>query len=115
MDPLEILLVAQQAAEGSNIMGWLMLLIMIMAALALAWAHKTLRVNPAAAPIPEVVESQESTDPELLVLLTAAATAALAKPVVVRRITFLDTQTVSGWAEAGRTVLHWSHNLPRNP
>lgn len=51
---------------------------------------------------------------ELLVVLTATASVALGQHVVVRRITFLNQNTVSGWAEAGRTSLHWSHNVRRN-
>jgi hypothetical protein len=115
MNALEMLLIAQQAADENNFMGWLMLLLMIVAALALAWVSKMLRVPPTATPVSEVVPSQEAINPKLLVVLTAAATAALGTPVVVRRITFLDQKTVSGWAEVGRTALHWSHNLPRNP
>ena len=114
MDALEIDLIAQ-AADGNDFMGWLMLLLMIVAALALAWVSKTLQVNPTTIPVTEVVASQESVDLELLAVLTAAATTAIGTPIVVRRITFLDQKTVSGWAEVGRTALHWSHNLPRNP
>jgi hypothetical protein len=114
MNALEIHLIAQQPVDGNNFMGWLMLLLMIIAALTLAWVSKMLRVNPATTPVAEVVPTQEAINPELLVVLTAAATAALGTPVVVRRITFLDQKTVSGWAEVGRTALHWSHNLPRN-
>jgi hypothetical protein len=114
MDALEKLLMAQ-AADGSNLIGWLMLLIPIIAALALAWVSKTLRVTATTTSATEGVTSQELFDPELLVVLTAAAAAALGTPVMVRRITFLDQKTVSGWAEVGRTALHWSHNLPRNP
>ena len=115
MHSFETLLIAQQTADENNFMGWLMLLLMVIAAVALAWVSKTLRVNGTTTPASEVAVSQESVDLELLVVLTAAATAAIGTPVVVRRITFLDQKTVSGWAEVGRTALHWSHNLPRNP
>lgn len=72
--------------------------------------------NSQDSPLPDehsVIDSPEDRD-ELLVVLAAAATAALGQHVVVRRVTFLNQNTVSGWAEAGRTSLHWSHNVPRN-
>ena len=52
-------------------------------------------------------------DPRLIAILTAAATAAIGCRVVVRRITFINRDTVSGWAEAGRTSIQLSHNLRR--
>jgi hypothetical protein len=52
-------------------------------------------------------------DARLIAVLAAAATAALGKRVVVRRITFINQDTVSGWAEAGRNSIHQSHNLRR--
>jgi hypothetical protein len=114
MVALERLLMAQ-AADGSNSMGWLILLSATIVALALWWAIKFFRVDGKTPTTTSGVASQQSVDSELLVVLTAAATAAIGTPVVIRRITFLDQKTVSGWAEVGRTVLHWSHNLPRNP
>lgn len=59
-------------------------------------------------PVPPLI------DYELLVVLTAAATVALGRQVVVRRITFVNQNTVSGWTEAGRASLHGSHNVRRN-
>jgi hypothetical protein len=123
MVPFESLMIAE-TVDGNNSMGWLPLLVMIVAALALAWVSKLLRTNsttnpasdnPASDnPASEVVSSSQAITPELLVVLTAAATAALGTPVIVHRITFLNQNTVSGWAEAGRTSLHWSHNVRRN-
>jgi hypothetical protein len=52
-------------------------------------------------------------DPRLIAILTAAVTAAIGRRVVVRRITFINRDTVSGWAEAGRTSIQLSHNLRR--
>lgn len=49
----------------------------------------------------------------LLPILVAAATAAVGRRVVVHRITFINRNTVSGWAEAGRTSIQLSHNLRR--
>jgi hypothetical protein len=111
---IERLLMAQ-AADGNNTTGWLILLSATIVALVLWWAIKSFRVDGKTTASTSRVTSQESFDPELLVVLAAAATAALGTPIVVRRITFLDQNTVSGWAEVGRTALHWSHNLPRNP
>lgn len=53
-------------------------------------------------------------DAELVAILTAAAVACLGRRIVVRRITFLNQNTVSGWAEAGRLSIHTSHNVRRN-
>lgn len=50
----------------------------------------------------------------LLAILTAAAVAVTGRRVVVHRITFLNSNTVSGWAEVGRASIHQSHNLRRN-
>jgi hypothetical protein len=55
-----------------------------------------------------------ATDAHLIALIAAAATVALGRPVAVRRITFINRDTVSGWAEAGRTSIHLSHNPRRN-
>jgi hypothetical protein len=52
-------------------------------------------------------------DPQLIAVLAAAATAALGRRVVVRRVTFINRNTISGWAEAGRTSIQLSHNLRR--
>ena len=47
-----------------------------------------------------------------LVLLAAAATAALGgRAVRIRRVTYLNQNTISGWAEMGRVMIHSSHNL----
>jgi Na+-transporting methylmalonyl-CoA/oxaloacetate decarboxylase gamma subunit len=53
------------------------------------------------------------TDPKLIVILAAAATAASGRRVRVRRITFINHNTVSGWAEAGRISIQTSHNIRR--
>jgi len=52
-------------------------------------------------------------DPKLVAVLVAAATVAIGRRVAVRRITFINRNTVSGWAEAGRTSIQTSHNLRR--
>lgn len=53
-------------------------------------------------------------DAHLTAVIAAAATAALGRRVMVQRITYINSNTVSGWAEAGRTSIHQSHNLRRN-
>lgn len=52
-------------------------------------------------------------DPKLIAILAAAATVALGKRVAIRRVTFINHNTVSGWAEAGRLGIHSSHNIRR--
>jgi cell division protein FtsX len=57
--------------------------------------------------------AQSELDPRLIAILAAAATAAVGRRVQIRRITFINRDTVSGWAEAGRTSIQMSHNLRR--
>jgi Na+-transporting methylmalonyl-CoA/oxaloacetate decarboxylase gamma subunit len=53
-------------------------------------------------------------DPDHLIpILVAAVTAAAGRRVVLKRVTFINRDTVSGWTEAGRTSIHLSHNLLR--
>jgi len=53
-------------------------------------------------------------DAHLVPILIAAATAALGRRVVLRRVRFINRNTVSGWAEAGRAAIQSSHNIRRN-
>lgn len=75
---------------------------------------------PAAPVQPEPVLSPVPIPPgppvngDLVAILTAAAMACLGRRVAVRRITFINQNTVSGWAEAGRLSIHTSHNVRRN-
>ncbi len=70
-------------------------------------------VKAPAAPIaPAPVDTL--TNAKLVAVITAAAVAYLGKRVAVRRITFINQNTVSGWAEAGRLSIHTSHNVRRN-
>lgn len=74
-------------------------------------------------PIDTVVLSEPSLEPKSIdlqqvdakriVLLVAAATVVLRRRVVIRRITFINHNTVSGWAEAGRISIQTSHNIQR--
>lgn len=68
---------------------------------------------PVPQPAPKSVPA-DGVDPNLVVVLAAAATAAVGKRVVVRRITFINHNTISGWSEAGRIGIHTSHNIRRN-
>jgi hypothetical protein len=52
--------------------------------------------------------------PQKVVVISAAAAAALNRPVRVKRITFLNQNTISAWAEAGRLTIHNSHRLGRS-
>ncbi len=54
-----------------------------------------------------------ATDSHLVPILVAATTAALGRRVVVRRIKFINRNTISGWAEAGRAEIQSSHNIRR--
>ena len=51
--------------------------------------------------------------PETLAVLTAAAYAAVGQPVRVRRVTFIEEDTVSAWTDAGRARVQGSHNFRR--
>lgn len=54
-------------------------------------------------------------DSRILAVITAAAVAAMGgRPLKVRRVTFLNQNTVSAWAETGRVAIQSSHNLGRN-
>jgi hypothetical protein len=44
----------------------------------------------------------------------AAAATALGRAVRVKRITFLNQNTISAWAEAGRLTIHNSHRIGRS-
>jgi Na+-transporting methylmalonyl-CoA/oxaloacetate decarboxylase gamma subunit len=52
-------------------------------------------------------------DAHLVPILIAAATAAVGRRVILRRIRFINRNTVSGWAEAGRAAIQTSHNIRR--
>lgn len=69
-------------------------------------------VEPAAAPATETAEPA-GLDPQTLAVLSAAAYAVVGRPVRLRRVTFINENTVSGWKEAGRTAVQSSHNLRR--
>ncbi len=71
--------------------------------------------NPVAPEPSGVVDASGSSDvdPRLLAILTAAAFAVVRRPVAIRRITFINRNTISGWTEAGRTDIHSSHS-PRS-
>lgn len=77
--------------------------------------------DPAIVPVPAPVVAVAPTpahagiDPRTLAILTAAAVAAVGgRPIHVRRITFLNQNTISAWADMGKVAIHTSHNLRRN-
>lgn len=53
-------------------------------------------------------------DPQTLAVLTAAAYAAVGRPVRIRRVTFINQNTVSAWKEVGRATIQASHNIKRS-
>jgi Na+-transporting methylmalonyl-CoA/oxaloacetate decarboxylase gamma subunit len=57
--------------------------------------------------------SASGVDAHLVPILIAAATAAVGRRIVVRRIRFINRNTISGWAEAGRAAIQSSHNIRR--
>lgn len=52
-------------------------------------------------------------DGRTLAILTAAAMAVIGGPVRVRRVTYLNQNTISAWAEMGRYAIQASHNIRR--
>lgn len=70
--------------------------------------------SPSSAALPTIGVAPGPTDPVLIAIITAAAVAAMGgAPVRVRRITFVNHNTISGWAESGRLNIHASHNTRR--
>lgn len=53
-------------------------------------------------------------DARTVAIITAAAVAAVGGPVRVQRITFINRNTISAWAERGRVSIHASHNVKRS-
>lgn len=67
-------------------------------------------VNAAAHSMPVA----EGIDARTIAVISAAAYAAVGRPVRVQRITFINHNTVSAWAERGRVSIHASHNVKRS-
>lgn len=68
----------------------------------------------AVAPAVPVAVPAGQIDPKLIAILAAAATAAMGgRAVAVTSVTFINHNTISGWAEAGRIGIHGSHNIRR--
>lgn len=82
---------------------------------AVAEATRTPRVAakgqaaPAAKPAPD---QSDAITPQLLAVLTAAATAAMHKPVQVTRVKFVHQNKGQLWAQMGRRSIMTSHRLP---
>lgn len=64
-------------------------------------------------PVPVVNVPAES---KLMAILTSAAVVAMGgtSRVAIRRVTYLNQNTVSGWAEMGRAAVQSSHNIRRS-
>ena len=56
----------------------------------------------------------EGIDARTLAVITAAAVAAVGRPVRLQRVTFINRNTVSAWSERGRVSIHASHNVRRS-
>jgi Na+-transporting methylmalonyl-CoA/oxaloacetate decarboxylase gamma subunit len=67
------------------------------------------------APVAETAlsSSAEGIDARTVAILSAAAVAAVGRPVRIQRITFINRNTISAWAERGRVSIHGSHNVRR--
>ena len=61
----------------------------------------------------EAERKQEAVKPEIVVALTAAATAFMGKKVRVRSAQLLPAveKSAGSWAQQGRVIVHTSHNL----
>lgn len=71
--------------------------------------------EPPAETLPaRAVVTPDSPDAVTMAVITAAAVAAVGRPVRVQRITFINHNTISAWAERGRVSIHGSHNLRRS-
>ena len=82
------------------------------------WSAMNREQAPAPAPAPAAIAPSpvpaQAVDPKLIAILTAAATAAMGgRAVAVTSVTFINHNTISGWAEAGRIGIHSSHNIRR--
>lgn len=109
-----------QAAANNSTLTWVVLAICVAAGVFALWfLNSRNRTGQTVGRGVLIQESnrksvaEEEINPRLIAILAAAATAALGRRVVVRRITFINRDTVSGWAEAGRTSIQLSHNLRR--
>lgn len=56
----------------------------------------------------------EGIDARTIAVISAAAMAAVGRPVRLQRITFINRNTVSAWSERGRVSIHASHNVRRS-
>jgi len=70
-------------------------------------------VSPAATSAHSMPVS-EDIDARTIAVITAAAVAAIGRPVRLQRVTFINRNTVSAWSERGRVSIHASHNVRRS-
>ncbi len=56
----------------------------------------------------------EGIDARTIAVITAAAVAAVGRPIRLQRVTFINRNTVSAWSERGRVSIHASHNVRRS-
>lgn len=61
----------------------------------------------------KALEPAGAIGPKTVAVITAAAVAAVGRPVRVQRITFINHNTISAWAERGRVSIQGSHNVRR--
>jgi hypothetical protein len=72
------------------------------------------RTAPGARPAGTVAPAPGAQKVVVIAAAAAAAATVLGRAVRVKRITFLNQNTISAWAEAGRLTIHNSHRIGRS-
>jgi Na+-transporting methylmalonyl-CoA/oxaloacetate decarboxylase gamma subunit len=81
--------------------------------LLIALINRLLDSSEAAKPVVEAAPASAKTDTELVAMLTAAATAALRRPVRVHRVRMLGLTSRQHWVAEGRAGVMTSHRVRR--
>ncbi|TWT66966.1 Oxaloacetate decarboxylase, gamma chain [Posidoniimonas polymericola] len=79
----------------------------------LMWWFRQKAPPSAAESAPATKKSRDRESQRLVAVIAAAATVAAGRRVAVHRVTYIAPDTVSGWAEAGRSRIQSSHSLRR--
>ncbi|MBP1655207.1 MAG: hypothetical protein H6Q28_1763 [Bacteroidetes bacterium] len=61
----------------------------------------------------EATPEREDVNDELVAVITAAAAAAIRKPVRIRRMRFLESAPAGAWTSTGRLNIMASHAIPK--
>ena len=90
-------------------------LVLIVTVRAIRWADErlnALRIAEYAQKV-ETHQVDEEVNDEIVAVITAAVAAMLKKPVVVRKIRFLSTESEPAWAVTGRLNIMASHAIAK--